>query len=581
MDPNENKPSSTPQESPVEDTAPIESTTPLEPSSPELTAQVDDLMATSAAETTGPEAPLASTIITPTVSTPTAFETESTVPETAPETVTPEETTPLTSPAEAVIASAPEFAAEPTPIVEPSTAEPVAANAPAKPKRSWLKVVFLVLAVFLGLAAITAAVYAEVIIPNRPDVVLMKSLENSLQQSQVSYKGSVDLNSGGTASKIVIAGAQDNSRQASDVNLTATSSGITLPLEARLVDKNVYLKVGDLTPVVSLLGMYGDATTTKELNSVSQQLSNKWVSIDSTLLKQAGVSCFTDTKFALTQADVKLLEDQYKTNPFATIQNTSNDTVNGQKVVKYQLSIDDDKAATYGSKLGNLSLTKSLNSCNKKTQSSSIDKNLRDHDKRPLTVWVNKGSKQIVQIASQSTSRDANKGVKGSGTISFSYNPVSITAPADSVPVLELIASIQKTLGVPTTSSSDLSGLLTGLVGGPGVQTKADDTRLQTNLLAVDTQVEAYNATNGSYPTLAEVNSASWRATNMKGMDPTALEGIPGGPQMLAAAPGKGSIAYQPTTATGTPCSTSGKCTGFTLTAILSDGTPYTKTALN
>src|SRR3954463_3155357 len=56
-----------------------------------------------------------------------------------------------------------------------------------------------------------------------------------------------------------------------------------------------------------------------------------------------------------------------------------------------------------------------------------------------------------------------------------------------------------------------------------GIQQKARDTERKTDVNAVHGQVEAYNAQNGKYPTLANVNDATFRSTNMKGLDAAAL----------------------------------------------------------
>lgn len=50
------------------------------------------------------------------------------------------------------------------------------------------------------------------------------------------------------------------------------------------------------------------------------------------------------------------------------------------------------------------------------------------------------------------------------------------------------------------------------------------DTKRQTDIKALHSQLEAYYAQNGSgYPTLADFNTASWRAINMKGLDDITL----------------------------------------------------------
>ena len=52
-----------------------------------------------------------------------------------------------------------------------------------------------------------------------------------------------------------------------------------------------------------------------------------------------------------------------------------------------------------------------------------------------------------------------------------------------------------------------------------GIQQKGRDTKRQTDIKALHGMLEAFYAQNGGgYPVLADVNNASWRTTNMKGL---------------------------------------------------------------
>lgn len=392
---------------------------------PTLTQSVDQQMATSATPGVVPEAP--------------------------------EVITPSAAPLSAVPSSPP---LEPTAPLSPanSTVPPVAA------KRSIKKPLIISIATIVLLVAAAGAAYAAIIVPNKPSNVLMAALENSLQIKQVSYKGSINLESAGSSFKVVVTGAQDNTKHASDLNVDLTTSGITLPVEGRVVDKNLYFKVGDLSSINSLISLYAGSEATKITTVLNEQLANKWVVVDSTLLDQAGAGCFLNSNLSLTQADINLLAQQYKQHPFVTIQNSASDVVNGKNVTKYQLSIDDDKAAVYGDGLTNLSMFKSLETC-AKNAATTTPKNIGDHDKTPLTIWVDKSTKQVVQIASQSTAQDAKNGTKGSGQITFDYAPVSITAPSGATPALQVLANLEKALGIPSKglTGTDLTGLLSGL----------------------------------------------------------------------------------------------------------------------
>lgn len=113
-----------------------------------------------------------------------------------------------------------------------------------------------------------------------------------------------------------------------------------------------------------------------------------------------------------------------------------------------------------------------------------------------------------------------------------------------------------------------------------GIQQKARDTERKTDINAIHGQLEAYNAQNGKYPTRANVNDATWRGTNMKGLDPTALRDPNGDADSLEAATDANDYGYAPTPAN---CDNGGggDCTGYALSATLEAGGTYTKNALN
>lgn len=125
-----------------------------------------------------------------------------------------------------------------------------------------------------------------------------------------------------------------------------------------------------------------------------------------------------------------------------------------------------------------------------------------------------------------------------------------------------------------------------------GIQQKARDTKRQTDIRALHSQLEAFFAQNGGgYPPLVDVNSASWRSTNMKGLDASALCDPSAASQTnctLVAAPAANSYAYQVWQSDGsTACTaTTGQtCPKYTLTATL-EGTingagTYVKNSLN
>jgi prepilin-type N-terminal cleavage/methylation domain-containing protein len=113
-----------------------------------------------------------------------------------------------------------------------------------------------------------------------------------------------------------------------------------------------------------------------------------------------------------------------------------------------------------------------------------------------------------------------------------------------------------------------------------GIQQKARDTERKTDVNAIHGQVEAYQAQNGKYPTMANINDASFRSANMKGLDPAALQDPKGSSQALCGSASASCYAYVATPANCDNAS-NGDCTGYTLTATLEGGGTYVKQSLN
>ena len=125
-----------------------------------------------------------------------------------------------------------------------------------------------------------------------------------------------------------------------------------------------------------------------------------------------------------------------------------------------------------------------------------------------------------------------------------------------------------------------------------GIQAKARDSKRQADLQALQTQIEAFYATNSYYPSLAEINSTTWRSTNMKSLDPTALtdpSATAGSVLNASAASSTNTKVYgyvdrhdDGTDCTGTATTPDTDCSDYTLTSWLeSSKTVYTKSALD
>jgi hypothetical protein len=344
----------------------------------------------------------------------------------------------------------PTVSAQPQGMVVGST-ELFAPDAPAQAstKKRSFKPFLIALTAILVVGIGSAAAYFGVVVPNKPANVLRTALLNSVQETQASASGSFK---DGTGSfKGTFSTAADTAAKAADFKLSVTYSGVTFPVEGRLVQQNFYFKFGDLSTISSILGSFSpDAGTTAQ--SLSQQVSNKWIVVDSTLMNQdPTVKCLLGLKWALTPADIKLLQTQYKNHPFTTIQSASSGTVEGKSAEKFVLNISDDGFSKFGNSLQNLSIAKAGKKCPGVSSSPEMRLTAAKTSTKttPITVWVDKHSKHIVQIAA--SSKD------GSEIVTIHYGHVSITAPPNATPVLQFLSTLQSSLG---SSGTDFSKFL-------------------------------------------------------------------------------------------------------------------------
>ncbi|MBC7707881.1 prepilin-type N-terminal cleavage/methylation domain-containing protein [Polaromonas sp.] len=125
-----------------------------------------------------------------------------------------------------------------------------------------------------------------------------------------------------------------------------------------------------------------------------------------------------------------------------------------------------------------------------------------------------------------------------------------------------------------------------------GIQAKARNGKRSTDVQSIQTQLEAFYSQNGYYPSLADMNSKTWRATNMKSLDKVALvdpstncdpEAVS---TCLAATPAAKVYAYAVQDASGASCETTDtNCAQYTLTATyegtVNNQTTYVKKNLD
>lgn len=341
---------------------------------------------------------------------------------------------------------------------------------PSGSKARGLKPMLVALAAIIVVAGGSAAAYIGVIAPNQPANVLKAAIVNTLKQNSLSYTGTISLTyqggggAGGTY-QLDMSGSKNSAQKASDVMLSFDGYGVKLSIEARIVNQNLYVKAGDLSTLASLVSSF-EPSLAPTASAISGDLSNQWVEVDSATLNEIGVGCVINAASGpLTQADLNALTSDYAKNGFLKIQKTTNTTVDGQAAEEFAVNIDDNKGASFISGMGSLSSVKALEACQGgSTLGSSLKQVKGDGKQTPLTLWVSKGSKQIIEVSASDTPQEISQThAKGTVDVKFKYNNVSIPAPANAESYLQLYTKLAPTLQSLSSSGLDLSGLSSSL----------------------------------------------------------------------------------------------------------------------
>jgi len=121
----------------------------------------------------------------------------------------------------------------------------------------------------------------------------------------------------------------------------------------------------------------------------------------------------------------------------------------------------------------------------------------------------------------------------------------------------------------PTTSTSNTTSQANSDSSGASTQTDADNAERLSDVHSLQTQLEAYFSQYGSYPSLTDMNNASWRSEKMPSLDPKAMvdPSTPNAAAKLVSKPTKGAFSYQVSSSDGKSCEADDtQCAQFTLT---------------
>lgn len=200
--------------------------------------------------------------------------------------------------------------------------------------------------------------------------------------------------------------------------------------------------------------------------------------------------------------------------------------------------------------------------------------NVENEDGRTSRAMVNfkidtKAHKYTLDMSGEETAGSSKTSFTGKFELTPSKDTVKVEVPKSAKSATEILTQLGMSGEALAPSKIDA-----------GTQSQAKDTERETDINAIRSHLEAYYADNGFYPTLTQLNTPSWLSSNLRGLEPSALQDPDGTVKTLASAPAPKIYAYQATTSAGTACS--GKtCQKYTLTATLSTGERYVKKSLN
>ncbi len=363
----------------------------------------------------------------------------------------PNDTPAVPTPENNTLSSLPPEKPAPTTSTSPAPPPPTS----PRPKRN-VKLLVVIVAIVVVLLGGSAAAYFAVIVPNKPENLLKKAVANLAEQTTFSAKGNLSIKSGDTTVDLnvnMLHLASDQKTMLLDTELAF--SGVKLPIEARYVDQNAYIKVGDLSTLKTLAAL-GGSDAVSSFNLLSSKLSNQWIEVDKTLLEEANIACSLEGLFDLMDKDTAtasadlLQDEQYK---FFTVKNSSKDTVDGQDATKIEVTVDKAKLLSYSTKLEELPAYQSLAKCDS-SDNADVTKEATDAAENTtintFAVWVD-GSKRIKRIELQATNTQSEETAQVKLDFTLLDQPVTVDKPTDAKPLMQLIGELYQPLGGSST----------------------------------------------------------------------------------------------------------------------------------
>lgn len=327
-----------------------------------------------------------------------------------------------------------------------------------KPKsgKKKLKIVGIVVAAILVVGGITAALVVRSIY-NKPENVVATALANYLLDGEdKNFDTKISLNMEEAlmgVKNIELGGNVQMDGKTTQIDLELNASIITLRGSIQSNENgNLYVKVQDL-PALLATGALTAYGVTEDMATQIASLDDKWIEIkaeDMAMLtgKEAGESALdkcTGSLYAALENNSlgDSVEKMYKKNRFVLAKSSSEEVVDGKKLLKVEVGLDNTKLDSFGAEMSESEeIAKLISSCGLDDYSdgSDTEDGSAKLENGTLTVWVDRGKKELVKMEAAGDSYEDGTKVMGM-TMTMSVNkPVEkLEAPTDTVNIVTLL----------------------------------------------------------------------------------------------------------------------------------------------
>ena len=326
-----------------------------------------------------------------------------------------------------------------------------------KSKAGRFILIFLLLVLLVGGGG--AAAYIGYIIPNKPEYRLLKAVSNATAKSKstalVEITAKTRENPQAATLKFQVSTDLDQKKYA--ISGTFGYTGMSLPIEARLINKNIYAKVSGISSLLSgMSSMFtsADSASSKAMMDAISSIDSQWFVIDSSLIESdQAASCLTGLSYKLSDADNKILENAYRKYPIVNVTSSASATVDDVKTTKYTVEPRKENLNGFGEMFKTTEIYKSAAACTAKESSTGIDEQIStavegDSEIGDLAFYVT-GDKQLKRLEFKGTGDSEGS----SFALTFKDETVNIDTPSNTKPVQDVLGTLLGLAGMYSSAS--------------------------------------------------------------------------------------------------------------------------------